>query len=154
MREGLPTPRHLYLGYLAALGAAMGYGAGAVVGRKAVLDFAPPMVATSLSLLFGAAMIAVLFHRSAFKGLGLIPARGWMEASMAGLCGGLGVASMFFALERSPVVLMAPLTGTYPLFAILLTHVFLQRLDRVTWHTLIGGALVVVGVTLVAAGRG
>ncbi len=43
---------------------------------------------------------------------------------------------------------MAPLVGISPLVSILLTHLFLQRLERVTWRTVLGALLVVIGVTL------
>ena len=149
-----PAGRRIHLGYLASLGAAVGYGAGALVGRKIVLDYAPPMVGASLSLVFGAAMMVALFHRTAFRDLDRVPAQGWVHMALAGLASAVGVACMFFALDVAPVIHVAPLTGVYPLVAILLTHMFLQRLERVTRRSVAGGILVVVGVTLIAAGRG
>jgi drug/metabolite transporter (DMT)-like permease len=49
-------------------------------------------------------------------------------------------------------VLVAPIVGTSPLFAIAMTHLFLQRLERVTWRTALGASLVAAGVALVTFG--
>ena len=51
------------LGSVAALAAAFCYGAGALVARKVVSDFASPMVGTAFSMLFGTLIVAALFHR-------------------------------------------------------------------------------------------
>ena len=59
----------------------------------------------------------------------------------------------FLALDRAPVVLVAPLTGTYPLVSILLAYIFLKRMERLSWRTLLGAMLVVAGVALIAIGR-
>ena len=56
--------------------------------------------------------------------------------------------------RRASVVLVSPLVSTYPLVSILLTHLFLKRLERVTMPTVVGGVLVAAGVALVAFGRG
>ena len=55
--------RQLLLGYGASLLAAIAYGSVAVVGRKIVSDFAPPLVATSFSMIFGTIILFALFHR-------------------------------------------------------------------------------------------
>ena len=60
---------------------------------------------------------------------------------------------LFWALTEAPVVVVSPITGINPLVAILLAHVFLQRLEHVTKRTIVGGILVVAGVALVAIGR-
>ena len=46
-----------------------------------------------------------------------------------------------------------PVSGTFPLWAILMTHLFLQRLEQVTLRTVLGAVLVVAGVGLIAVGQ-
>ena len=140
-------------GYGLSLGAACGYGVGTYLALVSVRDYAPPLVASSYALFFGLIIMAGLFHRSAFSDVRLLPARGWVVVSLAGLAGAFGVVLLFWALTEAPVVVVSPITGINPLVAILLTHVFLQRFEHVTKRTIVGGILVVAGVALVAIRR-
>ena len=40
----------------------------------------------------------------------------------------------------------------YPLVSIVLAYLFINRMERITWRTVLGGLLVVGGVALVAVG--
>lgn len=145
--------RRLMLGYLASLGAAMAYGTSAVLGRKIVGDVAPPLVLTAFSLLFGTLMVGALFFRQVAADLSIPkPKNAWLYASLAGCAAAWGIGFFFWSLAKAPVVVVAPLVGTSPLFAIALTHVFLQRLETVTWRTILGAVLVVIGVVLITFG--
>ncbi len=144
--------RQLLLGYLAALGAAFCYGSVTLVARKIVTEFAPPMVGTAFSMLFGTIILGLLVHRHAFEDLPRAPRRGLLMVGLAGLASTFGVSFWFLALNESRVVVVAPLVGTSPLLSIALTHFFLKRLERVTWRTVIGGLLVVSGVAFVVIG--
>ncbi len=145
--------RRLWLGYLAALGAAAAYGVVAVIARKIVIDFAPPLVGTAFSLLFGTIVVLILFQGHARADYAARhPKSSWIYVGLAGLAATWGVGSWFLALGEAPVVLVAPVTSVYPLVAIVLTHVFLQRLERITMRTVAGAILVVIGVTFIALG--
>ena len=144
--------RRLLLGYLAALGAAFCYGSVTLVARKIVTDFAPPMVGTAFSMLFGTVILGLLVHRHAIVDVPRATRRGLLMVGLAGLASTFGVSFWFLALNESRVVLVAPLVGTSPLLAIALTHFFLRRLERVTWRTVVGAALVVFGAALVVIG--
>lgn len=139
-------------GYLASVGSAAGYGLGTYLALLIVRDNAPPMTATFFSLLFGLLLIAALFARPALADLRLAPRRAWVVASMSGLASTMGVASLYLALERVPVVVASPIAGANPLVAIVMSHIFLQRLERVSVRTVVGAILVVVGVALVTMG--
>ena len=143
----------VFVGYMASLGAAVCYGSVAVVGRKIVTDFAPPMVATSFSMMFGTAVVAMMFHGRLAADLATAPRKAWLFAILAGCASAWGVSFWYLALNEAPVVLVAPLVGISPLVAIVLTHLFLQRLEKVTWRTLAGALLVVAGVVLVTVGN-
>ena len=144
--------RRLLLGYLAALGAAFCYGSLTLVARKIVTDFAPPLVGAAFSMLFGTLILGLLVHRHAIVDLPRAPRRGVLMVGLAGCASTFGVSFWFLALNESRIVVVAPLVGASPLLSIALTHFFLQRLERVTWRTVFGGVLVVIGVTLVAIG--
>ena len=144
--------RRLLLGYLAALGAAFCYGALALVARKIVTDFSPPLVATAFSLLIGTVILTAMVYGHAVHDLPRAPRRGWVLVALAGCASTWGVSFWFLALSKAQVVLVAPVVGTSPLVSIALTHVFLQRLERVTWRTVLGALLVAGGVAVVALG--
>ena len=146
--------RRLILGYLASFGAALCYGSVALVARKIVNDYAPPMVATSFSMIFGTIMVAALFHRQVGADVRAgVSGRSLLFVGLAGLASAWGVSFWYLALNEAPVVLVAPLVGTSPLVSILLTHLFLQKIERVTWRTAAGAFLVVGGVALVTVGN-
>ena len=148
------TPqRRLFVGYLAALGAAVAYGTSTVVARRIVDDFSSPLVATAFSLLFGTILVAALFHRDIGYGSITAPRRAWLFMILAGVSATWGVTFLFLALTEAPVVLVAPLSGTHPLVSLVLSHFFLQKLEKVTFRTVIGALLVVIGVTLIAYGN-
>lgn len=154
MTTVVTDPRRLLLGSLAALGAGSCYGATSLIARRIVSDYASPTVGTAFSLLFGALMVLILFHRHALGDVGRAPRRAWLLVALAGCASTWGVGFLFLALSKAPVVVVAPLDATSPLVSLVLTHLFLQRLERVTWRTVAGAALVVGGVVLIALGRG
>lgn len=144
--------RQTLLGYLAAFASAAGYGAGTFLAMLVVRDHAPAMTATFLSLVFGLLVMSALSWRTAFADMRSTRGRAWMVVSLSGLSSAVGVASLYLALERAPVVVVSPLSGANPLAAILMTHVFLKRLERVSMRTVAGAILVVAGVALVTIG--
>jgi drug/metabolite transporter (DMT)-like permease len=145
--------KKLMLGYAASLGAAACYGSVALVGRKIVGDYAPAMVATAFSMSLGTAMVAALFFRDLKADLTTAPRRAWGMVTLAGIAAAWGISFWFLALEEAPVVLVAPLVGVSPLVSIVLTHFFLQRLEKVTMRTVFGALMVVGGVALVTLGN-
>ena len=144
--------RRTLQGYLASVGSAAGYGFGTYFAYLVIRDGVPPMTATFFSLLFGLLLMAVLFPRPALVDLKLASLRGWMVVSMSGLASAFGVTSFYLSLDRISVVIASPVAGANPLVAILMTHIFLQRLERVSRRTVIGAVLVVAGVALVTVG--
>ena len=153
MTTATATESRLVLGYAAALGAAFCYGAAAVIAGKIVDDYSSPMVGAAFSMLFGALIVAVIFRKTAFAEIATAPRRALGLMVLAGVAATWGVSFWFLALDNAPVVLVAPLSGTHPLWSILLAHLFLQRIERVTWRTLLGTLMLVAGVALIAVGR-
>ena len=144
--------RRTFQGYLASVGSAAGYGFGTYFAYLVIRDGVPPMTATFFSLVFGLLLMAALFPRPALIDLKVATLRGWVVVSMSGLASAFGVTSFYLALEQVSVVVASPVAGANPLVAIILTHIFLQRLERVTLRPVIGAILVVAGVALVTIG--
>ncbi len=153
VRPLIAPRRQLLLGYAAAVGAAFSFALGALVVRKAVTDYATPLVAAAYSMMFGCAAVTLLAGRGAVAELNRASRVGWALAAAAGVVSSTAAICFYFALSAAPVVLVAPLSGTSPLFAMLFTIIFLRRLERVTPRMIAGCVLVVVGVAFIAVGR-
>ncbi len=145
--------RRVLAGYGAALVAAASYGAGSIAAKKAVTDVASPMTVTAFALLFGTIIMALFIPRPIHGNVRKAPKKSYAYMTLAGIAGVWGVAFYHLALLEAPVVLVAPVSGTFPLMAIVMTHLFLQRLERVTIRTVLGAVLVVTGVALIAIGQ-
>ena len=78
------------IGYAASIGSAVAYGTVAVIGRKIVGDYAPPLVATAFSMAMGTAMVALLFVGDVRSDIGSAPRRGWIMLVLAGLAAAWG----------------------------------------------------------------
>jgi drug/metabolite transporter (DMT)-like permease len=140
------------LGYLAAFGSASAFGGRDVVSRHVVSGVAPPLVASAFALSTGAAMLLVLTHRDLARSFRRVPWRYLALCVAAGTCQGLASVSVFQALSRAPVAVVSPIYASSPLFTLVLAHLFLQRLEAITWPLVIGTSLSVAGVVLVVVG--
>ena len=139
------------IGLLCAVGAAVGYGASHTIARYVTASLPAPITAT-YALLFGAMLLlGMSLHRLPVDFQTSRPALAKM--AIAGVFSSFGLFFMYMALARAPVVLVSPLVALYPLVAMGLTHLFLQRLERVTVRMMLGGALAALGIALVVMGR-
>jgi drug/metabolite transporter (DMT)-like permease len=73
--------------------------------------------------------------------------RGALWFAAVGLCNGLSVLSLYTALGRGPVALVAPLVASYPLVTLLLTFVFLKH-EHIGPQLVSAVAAIVGGVVL------
>ncbi len=139
------------LGLVLAGGAAVAYSVGQVLSRHLVTGEIAPQVATFFALLFGTLVMLITNGRSARGDLGA-SRRAYLWVMLAGICSSTAVMGQFFALKNAPVVIIAPVMAMNPLLAMIMSAIFLQRLERVTMRMLAGGVLVVAGAVLVAVG--
>ncbi len=144
--------RTVLLGCLVAFGAAIGYGAGNVVSKEIVTNYATPLVTASMSLMFGTLYLFPMAFRT-LPEVRRAPRRevGFITAS--GILQGLGVTSMMTALSKMPVVVAAPIGSLNPLIALILAYFLLKQMERITPRIIIGTILAVAGVVLVILGR-
>lgn len=145
--------RQKVLGYASGLAAAVCYGTLAVIGRKVVIEVAPPLVATSFSMIIGTVVLVAIFQQQLRVDLAVRPHRkGLLFMALAGGSATWGVTSWFLALNYAPVILVAPITSIYPVFSVILTLVFLRNTEKVSMRTVAGAALVAFGVVLISLG--
>lgn len=140
------------IGCLLALCAALGYGANNVVSKEVVTNYTTPLVASSMALLFGAIYLFPMAFRS-LPELVRVPRREVGFIALSGIGQGLGVASMMTALSKAPVVVVSPIGSMNPLIALVLAHLFLGRMERITPRIVVGTLLAISGVALVILGR-
>ena len=141
------------LGILLAIAAALGWGAGDVFVRRAMFGARPEAVTV---LVAGMVLLALAVLVVVSSGVDAFPAP---NAAFVGLTGVMGLLTWlsgnllyFHAMRRAGVVVVAPLLGIAPLFAIALA-VTLGG-ERPSAATLAGALAIVTGVVIVLTDRG
>ncbi len=140
------------VGLLCGVAGAAAYGTGHVIARHVVTRAAPAPVTATYTLFFGMLFLFVISVPHLNRDL-QAPRSALIMMALAGVCSSFGIFLMYSALARAPVMLASPIVATYPLIAMTFTHIFLQRLERVTLRMVLGAILVAVGITLVVLGE-
>jgi uncharacterized membrane protein len=78
------------------------------------------------------------------------PASGLAVAAVSGICGALGMATFYLALDHGKASSVVPVIGVYPAFVALLAVAFLS--ERLSALQAVGVLLAVAGVILVGVG--
>ncbi len=147
--EGVVTNR---LGFLFAIGSALAFGGVAVVGRHIVSSYASPFVTAACAMTFGFVMLGLMSHRRIVPGFRQSPPRHLGICVLAGLFQGGGALLLYGSLSQAPATVVTPIYSSSPLLILLLSHVFLQRLEAVNLGLVLGTTLSVAGVALVVIG--
>lgn len=71
---------------------------------------------------------------------------------LSGGCTSLAWLSLFYALSIGKVVMVAPLQNSHPLFTVLLSSLFLRKVERVSYKTFIGAILIIGGIFSLSMG--
>jgi len=108
-------------------------------------------VIAALGILFGLLVLAPFSAREAASGLRTARS-GWGFMALSGLASALAVVALYFGFLQAGVVVVAPISSTNPLITLLLAHLFLARLERVTRWLVSGTLLAVLGVVLIIVG--
>jgi len=74
----------------------------------------------------------------------------WLAFTLSGLSSIVGQLLLFGALNSGVVVIVSPLSSTSALFVLILTALFLRKIERVTWKIVLG-ALTIIGGTVALA---
>ena len=139
-------PAHLALPILSATC----FGVVAIL-RKLGLGTMSPVAGFAVNVT--TALIAFTFFLFVAGKLGTIlgTPRSIMYFVWAGLAENLGVFLILVALSMGTVSVVAPLTGTAPIFVLVMSPFFLRGLERPTWRVVVGTLLIVFGVYLITA---
>ena len=152
--QGWRTDRRYLIGCLSGLMAGAATGASTVLAKQTVNVYEAPLAITSLGML--AAMFIVL------PAVGVLAARNleirkyeWRSMSLVALSGlstTVSIVAQIFAVQRADVLIVAPILATFPLWTLLLSHIFIARLEQITLRLTIGAFITVAGVVCVALG--
>tara|TARA_Y100000996_G_scaffold415588_1_gene411483 strand:+ start:5756 stop:6295 length:540 start_codon:yes stop_codon:yes gene_type:complete len=141
-----------YSGYMAGIAASAIYGGLGVLGKKVAAD-SHPMVATGFGFLFGFLLMSLFFGHTFPRNIKKSVKSTYGFLILSGLTTGFGVSSWYMALSLIPVIVVAPVVSAYPLFTIGLSAIFLRNIEKITYKTIVGALLVLVGITVVGLGN-
>lgn len=154
LTQGWRTDRRYLVGCLAGLTAGAATGGSTVLAKQAVGVYDSPLVITALGML--AAMFVVV------PVVGFIAARNpavrtfdWKSmgfVAISGLSTTVSIVAQLFAVQRADVLIVAPILATFPLWTLLLSHVFIARLEQITLRLTAGAFVTVAGVIAVVLG--
>ena len=147
--EGVVTNR---AGFVFAIGSALAFGGVAVVGRHIVSTYAPAFVTAACAMAFGFAMLSAMSARRIVPGFRRSPKKYLGVCVLAGLFQGAGALLLYASLSQAPATVVTPIYSSSPLLILLLSHIFLQRLEAVNLGLVLGTILSVAGVALVVIG--
>ena len=134
--------------YVLSLVSAISYGCNAVIIKWVVSGMAHPMVTVTFSLIFGALALSVFGGRDVVSSI----KNNWRATGyliLSGVASTVGAMAIYIALSMAPAVMVSPLGATSPLFTLLGTYLFMRRLEKVTYHVVLGCFMVVAGGILV-----
>lgn len=154
VQGGWTSDKKSLLGYLLALGAAASYGLANVMAKHLILVYGSPLVITAFGLLFGILLLAPFAGSQAVQNVKTagrdLKFTGF--ASLSGLASAVAVISLYYALQRSDVVLVSPITSTNPLMTIFMARMFIPQMENITWRVVGGTGVAVLGIVLVVFG--
>ena len=140
------------LGFVLSVVGAFSFGGREVITRHVVSGIATPLLASAFGFLMGATMLSLMsvpvmsrsMKRPLMTSMGL--------CALAGATQALGNIAVFYALSQAPVTVVSPIYSATPLIVLVLSHVFLQRIEAVNWGLALGTLLSVGGVAMVIVG--
>lgn len=143
--------RNTVIGYLLAGAASIAYGASLVLAKQVVQD-TPPIVGSTIGMIFGVMVLAALSARD-IRHDRQVRMRGFLWAGLGGWAAAGGITFMFLAMSHAPVVVVAPIVAVNPLTAIFFGQIFIRGLERLTLRLAVGAVLVVFGVIIIGLGQ-
>ena len=145
------TSRTHLIGYSLATAASISYGASLVLAKQVVEDV-PALVGAAIGMIFGMLVLGAISAKDMTRDR-KASRRSFVWAGLSGLAAGGGIALMFLAMSKAPVVVVAPIIAVNPLTAILFGQIFIRDMERLTPRILGGALLVVLGVIIISLGR-
>lgn len=142
--------RILSPGIAYAIGSAFFIGVGAAVRKMGLLHMNAPLLAGAVGSTASLLVFTILFAASHarlplnLRSLRFFAGSAFLEA--------FGLTTLFYGYSSGSVIVVESLVNTTPLIAIVLSVIFLRRIEHVTRSTILGAGVIVAGATLVVAG--
>ena len=155
IRLGWSRDRLSLVGYFLALVAAASFGGSNVAAKQLTIAYGSPLMITAFSLFFGVLLLAPLAGHEAIRSL-RTSGKEWKfggSAALSGLSSTLAVVSLYYALQLEDVTLVTPISSITPILTLLLAHIFIGRLERISPRIVIGTLVTMIGVMFVVFGR-
>ena len=132
--------------------AACCYGINPIVAKLGLQSSNEPLLGACIGIVAGALVYAAYFFASG-QGTRLfpLPPQAGLYFGLAGLASTLAIFSLFFALEYLPAVVAAPLTSIVPLVTLILSHLVLHDIERITKADVGGTVFIVAGIALLVS---
>ena len=154
MLQGWRTDRRYLVGCVLAVATGASAGGANVIAKTAIGVFDSPLLIAALGMVAGLIVLAPPVGAAAVldRSVRTVDRRSLVFVSLAGLTSVVAFAAPVFAVQQTDVVVVAPLYSTFPLWTLLLSHIFIGRLEQVTLRLTIGAVLAVAGVIAVSLG--
>ncbi len=142
----------MLLGYVFSLIAAVLWGTNHVLIRLGVTGMTTPLVGATLSTMVGALLLSTVAARN-YGPVVRDHRKSLVFILLAGATAAMGLTFQFLAFSVAPVIVVSPVSCTYPIITVVLARFFLKKTEIITPRVVIGAVCVVVGVALIAVGR-
>jgi len=150
LRARMQTP--FRVGYAAAFGSAIVYGIMPALSKQAVSYSANLFITASFTLLTGILIMTLFLGPRIPRDLRMSPLRSLAFVFAGGTIMSMGVLLSYGAVLRAPIIVVSPIISSQPVISLALAHIFLQKLERITWPLVAGTLLVVGGVVGITFG--
>ena len=150
--EGERPADYRAYGAALAVGVAVAFGLRDNVARAVTEDVAADPLAQATALMLGASIVLVANLLRAPSPLDRLRSS-FVAFAMSGVVTAVAQASLFEALDRARVTVVAPLVGTGVLWTVVFAAIFLGRTELVGRRLVVVALLVVAGGTLVGVTR-
>ena len=142
----------MILGYVFSLLAALCWGSSHVLIKFGVSSFTSPLVGATFAILTGALVLTTITAKD-FGPIFRTQKKGLLFVILAGVASSMGFLFQFIAFSYAPVIVVSPISCTYPIITAGLAHLFLKRTEKVTLRIIIGALCVILGAILITLGR-
>ncbi len=126
-----------------AFGAAFFAALTAIFGKLGVADMNSNLATLIRTVVILILIAAIVSWRDEWQAPGTVTAHNWLFLILSGAATGLSWLCFYRALQLGPVSKVAPIDKLSVAFAIVLGAIFLG--ENLTWPTIIGGSLIVLG---------
>ena len=154
MWRGWRADRRYLVGCVLAVATGASAGGANVIAKTAIGVFDSPLLIACLGMVAGLIVLSppVGVAAAMDRSIRTVDRKSLVFVSLAGLTSVVAFAAPVFAVQHTDVVVVAPLYSTFPLWTLLLSHIFIGRLEQVTLRLTIGAVLAVAGVVAVSLG--